>query len=175
MAPFTKVTGQQVKKSLARSFVPLADQLRDLLTKFGLRTYQVSLVRVQWSGGRRGVGAATVKSQTVLEPTPKIGDLNGLTEILTPIGLNDQGSILLTQISGRYTEEELLGLDEYGNDIPLDEEFFYEIEFPRTDGKPSEMRRFFPRSVPSYKPGGLQWTVRLEKANEDRDRNGDPE
>ena len=53
---FTEATSAQAKKSLARSFIPLADSLRDMLTKFGLRAYKVTIVRIEWSGGKRGRG-----------------------------------------------------------------------------------------------------------------------
>ena len=176
MAPkFTQVTSRQVKNTLVRRFIPLADQLRDLLTKFGLRTYSVKVVRIQWSGGERGVGTPVVVKETLIEPTPKIGDFAGIAELVQSVGLDEVGSIELTRVSGRYTEEELRGQNYFGEQIPFDEEVFYEIEFPRPDDGPSLKRRFFIRSAPQYKPGSLAWSVRLEKAHEDRTRQGDPE
>lgn len=175
MAKFTEVSGPQIKKTLARRLVPLADSLRNMLTTFGLRTYKVSVMRVKWSGGRRGIGFPSVTKQTVILPTPRISDLNALTEIVQPIGLDEIGNILLEGISGRYTEEELRGLDFYGEEIPPDDEVYYEIEFPRIDNGPSLKRRFFTRSAPHFSPGKLAWNLRLEKSTEDRDRNGDPE
>lgn len=171
---FTQVTPAQIKASLVRKFIPLGDRLRDMLTKFGLRTYKVSIIRVQWSGGVRGEGTVSVVKETVIEPTPKISDLDSLTEFVQPVGLDEVGGIELSKISGRYTEEELRGLSSVGEEIPPDEEVFYEIEFPRPDGGPSLKRRFFTRSAPQYKPGQLQWTLRLEKTHNDRSREGDP-
>lgn len=173
MAKFTEVTAQQLKNTLARRFVPLADSLRDLLTKFGLRTYKVSIIRVRWSGGARGVGVAEVIDQTVLLPTPKISDMSALTAILQPVGMDEVGGIELSEVSGRYTEEQLRGLGEDGAPIDDDVEVFYEVEFPRVDGGPSIKRRFINRSAPTYNAGGLQWSLRLEKAHEDRSREGD--
>jgi hypothetical protein len=173
VAKFTVVTAQQLKKTLARKFVPLADSLRDLLTKFGLRTYRVSIVRERWSGGQRGVGAVEIISVVPILPTPKMSDLSSLTEIVQPIGLDEVGSAELSEISGRYTEEELRGLEADGTEVGPDTEIYYEVEFPRVDGGPSIKRRFFIRGVPNYNPGGLQWSVNLEKASEDRMRNGD--
>lgn len=174
MAKFTPVTSQQVKKTLARRFIPLGDSLRNLLTKFGLRTYRMSLVTVQWSGGTRGTGTANVVSEVLLLPTPKIVDLTSLTEIVQPIGLDEVGSIEVSQISGQMTEDQLMGRDDEGNEIAPDLEFFWELEFPQPSGKPGEKRRFFPRGAPFYEPGRLQWRVRLEKGHHDRDRGGSP-
>lgn len=171
---FTEVTSSQAKKTLARRFVPLADSLRDLLTKFGLRAYKVTIVRVEWSGGKRGRGTPAVVSELVLLPTPKISSLDALTELVQPVGLEELGSVELSQISGNFTEEQLRGTSNEGDSIPPNQEFYYEVEFFPHDG-PSQKRRFFPRSAPTYKPGGLQWVIRLEKANEDRQRNGDVE
>lgn len=173
MAPkFTTVTAKQAAKTLARRFIPLADSLRNMLTTFGLRSYKVSMVRVRWSGGARGVGTPTVESEEVILPTPKVGSLDALSELAQPIGLDEQGSIELSQISGRYTEDQLVGLEPGGREIDPNLEFYYEIEFfPTTEGS---KRRFYPRSVPTYMPGRLQWSLRLEKATADRERNGDP-
>jgi len=175
LAKFTDPTSIQLNQTLARQFIPLADQLRDMLTQFGLRPYKVRIVRVQWSGGERGIGTSTVVSELVLLPTPLISDLTTLTEIVQPVGLDEIGMVQLSEVSGRFTEDELMGRDSDGSPIPADQEFFYEAEFPRPDGKPGVRRRFFPRSAPQYDAGGLQWIVRLEKTHEDRGRGGDPE
>jgi len=171
---FTEVTSSQAAKTLARRFVPLADSLRDLLTKFGLRSYKVTIVRVEWSGGKRGRGTPVVLSERIILPTPKISNFDALTELVQPIGLEELGSVELSQISGTFTEEDLRGTSKEGDAIPQNQEFYYEVEFFPHDG-PSQKRRFFPRSAPTYAPGGLQWRIRLEKANEDRNRNGDVE
>ncbi len=171
---FTTVTTNQAKNTLARRFIPLADSLRDLLTKFGLRSYRVSFLRIAWSGGKRGRGTPTIIEETTILPTPKISSLDAVSELLQPIGLSEVGSIQLSGISGTYTEEQLLGLSPEGDDIPPDQEFFYEVEFFPNDGA-SKKRRFFPKGVPNYAAGRIQWTIALEKANDDRARNGDPE
>jgi len=164
----------QLNKTLARKFIPLGDSLRDLLTKFGLRPYKVRIVRIRWSGGRRGIGTAVVEKALDILPTPKVLDLSTLTEIVNPVGLDEVGIILVTQISGRFTDEDLRFLDNDGGDQDPDSEVFYEIEFPRSDGRPGDKRRFFLRSAPMYMAGKLQWQLRLERAHEDRERNGDP-
>ena len=172
---FTEVTGRQAKQTLARRFVPLADSLRDLLTRFGLRTYRVAMVRIAWSGSRRGYGTPTVISEEVMLPTPKITPLSALDQIIQPVGGQEVGSIELSQISGRYTEEQLVGLEEDGTPIPPNVEFFYEVEFFPHDTGPSVKRRFIARATPAYMPGRLQWSIRLERSFDNRERNGDVE
>lgn len=175
MAKFTEVTTKQAKGTLARDFIGLADDLRDLLTQFGLRTYAVRTVRVQWSGGKRGRGTPVVIAEETLLPTPKIGTLEDVKEFAQSIGITELGQLTLKQISGRYTEQQLRGFSDVGEPLPADEEFYYEIEFFPNDSGPSTKRRFAVKGVPTYKPGALQWTIDLEKANDNRTRGGDPQ
>lgn len=172
---FTDPTSLQYSKTLARRFVPLADKLRDLMTKFGLRPYKVRIMRVKWSGGQRGVGAPTIVSEIHILPTPLISDLTSLQEIVHPTGLCEHGSIQLSEVSGTFTDDDLMGRDKDGAPPGADDEVFYEIEFPRPDGLASTRRRFYMTSPPHYHAGRLQWIIRLEKSHEDRDRDGDPE
>lgn len=171
---FTTVDSKQASKSLARRFIPLADSLRDMLTRFGLRAYKVTQVRIQWSGLSRGSGTPTTVAEDVMLPTPKLSGVNALGQVVQPVGLDELGSLEMSQVSGRFSEDSLLGRGPGGTPIPPNEEFFYEVEFFPADDGPSVRRRFFPDSAPVYKPGALQWTMRLVKANNDRERNGDP-
>lgn len=169
---FTEVSARQAASSLARRFVPLADSLRDLLTRFGLRSYRVLAVRVAWSGSRRGYGVPTVVSEEAILPTPKITPT--LDQVIQPVGSLEVGSVEMSQISGRFSEEQLMGLGEGGEPLPPNEEFFYEVEFFPHDG-PSLRRRFVPKAPATYYPGRLQWTLRLERSFDNRERNGDLE
>lgn len=163
-----------MRASLGQALVPVADVLRGLLTTFGLRPYVVRLMRTRWSSGERGVGVETIIESTILEPTPKIADLTGVAAISTPAGLSEQGEVILSRISGRYTEEQLRGMAPSGLPVEASDSFFYEVEFPRpSDGRPSERRRFTLSSAPYYDPFGLQWRVQLRRQRDDRERNGD--
>jgi hypothetical protein len=108
-------------------------------------------------------------------PTPLVQDLSTLTEIVQPVGLDEVGSILVSEVSGRFTDEELRFAAPDGSPPGPDEEVFYEIEFPRPDGKPGDRRRFYLRAAPFYDSTSFTWRLRLEKAHEDRDRRGDYE
>lgn len=170
---YTRVTGQTYNQTLARKLIPTADMMRDLYTKFGLRPYVARIIHTKWSSGNRGRGVEEVVAELVIEPTPKISDLTGVTEIITPVGLDEVGELLLTQISGAYTEENLRGEFPDGTMPDLDTQVYYEIEFP-VPGGDSERRRFALRGAPYYRAGGFQWSLRLERTREDRNRDGTP-
>lgn len=173
-AKFTDPTTIQANKTLARQLIPVADRIRDLFVRFGTRPYKVRVVRVRWSAGRRGVGAPVIEREMDILPTPLVQDLSTLTEIVQPVGLDEVGSILVSEISGRFTDNDLRFLSADGRPPDPDVEVYYEIEFPKLDGT-SDKRRFFLRSAPHYAAGRFMWQLRLEKAHEDRARNGDPE
>jgi hypothetical protein len=167
---FTKVTPALVDSSILADLVPTVDAARDLKTQLGLRRYIVRIVRVRWTGSQRGSGTATIESMTVLEPTPKVTDLSGITEILQPTGIDEQGGIVVGEISGRYTEDILRGLDASGHEPERNQQVFYEIEFVNGTAQKSDKRRFTLRGAPEYLPGRFQWTVKLERAQQDRNR-----
>jgi len=175
---YTDLSGVDLRNTLARRLIRVADSVRDLYTRFGGRPYEVRIIRTRWSGGRRNIGEEILTSNTVILPTPLVSDLTSLTEIVQPVGLDEIGGIQVSQISGRYTEEQLLGRYPDGSPPEPDEQVFWEIEFPLTgacagDDAGSPKRRFIPRSAPYYSAFGFQWTVGLERSHEDRARNGD--
>lgn len=191
MRKFSNPSVPEQAGSLAAELVPLADELRDMLTDFGFRPYKVRIVRVRWSGTTRGEGVAVVESSLDLMPTPLVQDLSGVAEIAQAAGLDEVGSVMLSEVSGRYTEEQLLFLDRQGVGPDASVEVFYEVEFPQPAAPPdaaqalgqapsghaaarSKRRRFFLRGAPQYLPLKLQWVVRLERAHNDRDADGGP-
>lgn len=169
---FTVQTPQMFSNSLARLLVGPADKLRNLYTTFGLRPYIVRLVRTRWSGGARNRGEESViGTPELLLPTPLILDLLTLTPIVSPIGSDERGGILLTEVSGCYTEEHLRGLDDVtGAPIPADQSFYYEVQFLRADGAPGEFRRFNANSAPTFVADDFLWQVKLERSRPDRIR-----
>lgn len=162
------------KDALARCLIPVADSIRDLRTQFGLRPYVVRIVRTKWTFDERGGGVEFVLNEFVLLPTPKVSDLSGLMEIASSVGLDETGGVFLSEVSGRITEDQLRGLDTDGSPVPEDEQVYYEIEFQSPSNRPNARRRFALRSAPTYLAGKFQWQFRLEKANEDRSRSGEP-
>jgi hypothetical protein len=170
---YTDPTTLQFNRTLAQKLVPVADRLRDLYTKFGMRPYKVRVVRIRWSAGRRGEGTPIVEAAMDILPTPLVQDLTTMTEIVQPIGLDEVGMIAVSEISGRFTDGQLRAMKADGQPPGPDEEVFYEIEFPKPDGT-IDKRRFYLRAAPHYFAGKFYWQVRLEKAHSDRQENGDP-
>ena len=171
---FTDITGEGVQNTLGRQLIPVADDLRDLFTQFGLRPYKVHIIKTRWAGRKRGDGVETVVSSRTILPTPLVTDLTALNEIVTPVGLDEEGGILLQEISGCFTEDDLRGHQEDGTPVAANEQLYYEIEFPKPNGEDSERRRFHMRSAPMYFADNFAWQVRLERAREDRNRAGEP-
>lgn len=171
---FEVPSAQCYSNSLARKMIGPADRLRNLFTKFGMRPYVIRWVRSAWSGGRRGVGEESIISVEVILPVPLMLDLKTLTRVVNPIGIDENGGVVLTEVSGCYKEEKLRGLDDDGTPIPADQNFYYEIEFMRADGQPSDKRRLFPSGAPEYVPDDFAWSVKLERQRQDRRRDGAP-
>ncbi len=176
LGEFDDATRMNLPSTLAQRLIPVADNIRNLFTRFGLRPYKLRIVRVRWSGGHRGRGVPHVTDEMDLLPTPLVQDLTTLTEVLTPIGLEEAGSLGVSEISGRFTDDQLRLLSDDGQQPGPDEEVFYEVEYPQPEaaGGDSIRRRFSLRGAPSYSAGRFQWSIQLEKANEDRSREGDP-
>lgn len=171
---FTVQTAQMFARSLARKLVKPVDRIRDLNTRFGLRPYLVFTIFTQWSGGQRNSGEEVVVGEpTAILPTPKISDLDELAEIVSPVGLDEQQGIVVSEISGCYTEEQLRGFDNAtGAEIPPDRSFYWEVEFLRADGASTERRRFNISAAPNYKPDNCEWIVRLTRSRPERTRSG---
>lgn len=172
---FTVSTPELLKRSLGQRLIPVIDRVRDLATQLGTRPYRVRLIRTRFSGPRRGVGVESVVYDLELLPTPKVVDMSSLTEVITPAGMNEQGTVQLQQISGRYTEEMLVGVGPDGNQVAANEAVYYEVEFFRRDGGPSEKRRFVRDVLPFYDAGKVEWVVTLVSAVDNRSRAGTPE
>lgn len=152
-----------------RSLVPCVDQIRDLNTCFGLRSYSVSLVATRWSGGRRGVGVEEVIRDEAILPTPLVSGVGELERQLSGLGTEEFGGVTISEISARYTEDQLLGRQADGSAPPPDETFWWEIRAVL----PSEQtarRRFQLSAAPVLDMTSLQWTVKLARASEDRTR-----
>lgn len=170
-APFTQLKGLAIGSTLVASLTCVVDSARDIATCLGARPYEVALVWTRWSGLERGIGVEEVVRRDVLLPTPLIGDLTALSAALQPIGVEEVGSITVTEISPRFTEDYLCGRADDGTPIPDEESFYWEVTFNRPDG-PGPRRRFALRSAPTLQATDAQWVVSLVRASEDRTRAG---
>src|SRR5574337_474611 len=170
--PFTDLSGLDLSNTLARKLIPVADVLRDLRTKFGMRPYEVHIIRQRATGGDRGVGEQYTMSDVVILPTPRIVDLSTLADVVQEIGLDELGSVTMDEISGRFTEYQLRGFHDDGSPPDQDEVVFYEVFFPQI-GSTGTRRRFYPASAPHYAAGRFEWSLRLERARPDRPPDSD--
>ena len=172
---FHVLQGLEIGRTIISALNPVADILRDLKTEpFGARPYQVHQVWTRWSGGTRGEGVEEVIAERLILPTPKVADLKGLSATQQMIGQLENGALEVSEISPRYTEEELRGLETGFEEIPGDQSFYWEIMFPRADGAPVPRRAFSTNSAPSYDATNFQWTIRLVRARRDREFDGTP-
>ena len=170
---FTSMSGSDLQQSLIGKLRPVADNIRDLATRVGLRPYQVFIIQTRWAGDYRGDGVDEVISTLELLPTPKVEDLGSLNERVGPVGVEEVGNVLITGISASYTEDELRGWTAEGIPPDANVSVFWEVNYPRETGTTSRRRRFHLAGAPVYMPGRLSWEVLLESSVERRGRDGE--
>lgn len=168
--PFTRLEPYSYSRTLAQRLAGrrLVDPLRNLLTRFGLRHYEVRVIRIRWSGGVRGEGEPYLDQNLLLEPTPKIGgaSLGALAESVEGVGVQELGQITVERISTAYDERYLRGLLPGEDRHPQDAEALWEVTF--FGSAAPVRRRFNVATVPGRHTFG--WTVVLERADgADRD------
>lgn len=134
------------------------DIRREIRAALGTRPYRVAIVTRRWSGARCGEGTPT---DTVLEldPAPMVTDLSARID-LRPMGRDEEGDILLTEVSLRYTEAELHPI---GNDST---EWAYVIK--DAHGQQIRRRFFTVTKQPDARRGdhvgdATDWAVTLKK------------
>lgn len=164
------LTGGQYRDTLVQKLTPVADKVRNLATRLGGRPYEVFLVRTRWSGGRRNAGTEEVLSAEALVPTPTVSTINALTQMLQSVGLDEAGTVVVSGISPSYTEDQLVGIGPQGQPVAVDENFYWEIVYPRPAPDAAVRRRYALQSAPDYRATRFGWTVTLIKAGEERDR-----
>lgn len=155
----------------------IADKIRQLNTKLGIRPNRVFLVWTQFSGVDRGEGAERELARVELLPTPKVQDLTSIALNPYSAGKLPVGSVRIDEISaGAYTADQLKGLkipglkDEYI--LPPNVSFFIEMyEDGRGDPEPVRMR-YRVMAGPFRNAGNVCWTMILDRASEDESREG---
>lgn len=163
---------------LTTRLVPVVDKIRQLYTMFGINSYRVFLVHVQWSGGRIGEGQGIEIAKREILPTPRVSAMSSTTEILHAVGVQEEGGITISQISAKYTEDDLMGRtpDMVEPALPRTNgrgtEFFYEIVENRPSTPQPVRRMYVPNAAPALSRDSFQWTVSLTKRDYDRSRSG---
>ncbi len=171
------LTPAQAKRTLAHRFTRLADRLRQLPTKFGIRPQRVFLVWTIWSGDEAGEGRETVLAEFEILPTPKV--LDSASAILRDprsAGYLPTGSIVVSNVSNTLTRDMLKGHQiPRGRRVDLQREavsFFYELREDGRGDNPPERDRYILAAEPSREAGFVQWNLFLSRSSEDRSRQG---
>ena len=168
------ILDQEYKDTLLGEFMDgCIDDIRQLAADVGARPYRVFLVRTRWSGRERGSGVESVISEDEVIPTPKV-EMGGLQRQMLDIGMDEQGTATVTEISPRYLENQLTGQLPNGEEIPGNETFYWEISLSRGDSDSNRRSRYMIQGVPIYEATRLQWTARLVRAGSDREASGEP-
>lgn len=154
-------------ESLVESLGSVADDLRQIAVDLGARPYRVFSVVVRWSGGEIGRGTPTSHEREFL-PTPNLREPSVNNEPRTG-GLVERGSVRLSEISPRYTEDEVRSL--FGCDEEPGVETFVEVRVDARDGS-TERRRFVVSGMPYREATRFQWVAKLLRQDTDRRRNG---
>ncbi len=90
---------------LADALVDVVDDIRrSVHGALGTRPWAVAVVTRRWSGGRRGQGHSTVNILD-LDPVPRVERVS--KDRMGPAGREAAGSVVLSEVSLRYSEKEL--------------------------------------------------------------------
>ena len=90
----------------------IKDMGNQLIASFGLRTYRVFKIKLQWTGSEWGSGILSIREALEVLPTPKVEDLSAIGRYLFSGGIHEEGKVRVSQISAiRWNEDNLLGLD----------------------------------------------------------------
>lgn len=167
------LTPDQAKRTLANRFIRLADNVRQLATKFGIRPYRVWLVWTQFTGTEVGMGKEVEKLRTEILPTPDVGSLDRVALSPSGAGIVRIGDVQIKEISGTFTRDQLLGKtypsrrdDGDGPGEPI--RFFYEIQEDGRGDNPARRERFVPMSEPNRKADDVQWQIMLSRIESER-------
>lgn len=119
--------------------VETIDDIRaDVYAVAGVRQWSATLVRRRWTGGIPGAGVPVVVSEMTLNVPPQV--MKEVGNRLQPAGLEEEGDIVLAEVSLRYTEAELTG-----QPVAADEEVYWRLEDLQGQGV---QRRFYTQSKP---------------------------
>lgn len=167
-------------RPLAFRLVPIADKLRELKSRLGIRPYRVFLCHGRWSGTREGEGAFATTTRREIKPVPKVIDLAALRQNLRATGRTEEGDVRVEEISAALAEDDLMGRTPDLQD-PVQPrtdrtnvDFWWEIEEQRPSDPQPVVRCFTPASAPTLVRDGFAWRITLAKRDYDPGRAGGP-
>lgn len=170
--PAHPITASQAKHSLANRLVRVADRVRQIATRLGARPYRVQLAWYQWTGAEVGAGDRREIQRIEILPTPVVASLDRLALSPAGAGIIRIGDVKLTEISGTFTRDELLGKwlpNMHGKEVGEPFEFFYEIFEDGRGDDPVNVQRFRAMSEPSREADNAQWIIMLQRVSGDPD------
>jgi len=147
----------------------LADEARQILADAGALPHRVFVVVYHWSGGEKGRGEPQLHSFRELTPPPEVTGEGRLRRKFTAGGTTLEGTVKLEAISPRYTEADL---DVLLRPMKAGEEVFIEVVHDGRDGAHPERRAYRPVSKPERRPLDFDWSMELEKSDDNRGRYG---
>lgn len=156
--------------SLVEELGEVADDIRQIHTDIGTRPYRVFSVVYDWTGGEVGRGEARILSEKEILPTPKV-DLSGSGTQATAAGRKSDGTAKLTEVSPRYTEDQIHAL--FPTRLTGSQRSFIEVRMDARDGDQPIRRRYTVRMAPYRNPTKFEWVVRLRSQEQDRNRQGE--
>ncbi len=99
----------------ADALVDVVDDIRrSVHGALGTRPWAVAIVTRRWQGGRRGVGHSTVNILE-LDPVPRVERVT--KDRMGPAGREAAGSVVLSEVSLRYSEAELQPTIKDGDEV----------------------------------------------------------
>jgi hypothetical protein len=133
-------------------------------------------VTYRWTGGEIGRGRPEVVSESEFLPTPEVSSMTSVRRTLLSGGNVERGGLTMTQVSPRYTEEQLNYLC-YGVDECRGPSFqtFVEVSVDRRDGDRTKRRRFTIAAAPYRDVDAMSWRVDMVRQDVERTPSGVPD
>lgn len=166
------LTPDEAKRTLAnRLGLRLAPRVRQLATRFGIRSKRVFLVWSKFGGAERGDGDEHIIARVELLPTPRITDLSTVTFNPYSAGTLPVGSIRVDKIAIGYTAHQLMGKAvpgaPRGEPIPEPFDFWWEVVEDGRGDDPPPRQRYRLMAQPDRREGDVCWAVLLDRMSED--------
>lgn len=197
MRKIAPLSPEQAQRSLVNRMGKRVDRLRQIAVRFGAYSKRVFMTWTIWSGEEQGEGEEKIFAQVEILPTPRVLDLTAIQRNPRSAGYYEEGAVRVDQISvATYTEDMLRGIVipdlpqagcpgccapvkpeglplrtdgiNRGNQPRID--FFYQIVEDGRGDFPAERRRFRPQGLPYRDELNFQFSIVLERADEELSR-----
>lgn len=147
---------------LTDDLVPVLDEVRDCLNEdLGLRQWDVQIVTRFWDGSRIGSGGYADEIRQ-MAPKPRVRDFRSVRGELRRLGIEEEGDIVLTEVSlEQWSEPELyLGTQPGGT---VEQHYYCLVE---RHGQQMRSRYFVPAGPPrADRDRTLGWVIVLRQVD----------